>query len=206
MDPPLTQQRQQLPALERHGLREIISLGVAPRPTHQPVEQQLRHIDQHQTGQDFIGPEAVLQSRWNSREHRPAETTKHQHHNQRQRRLPGGEIDRDRRTEQRPDRQLSLGADIPNIGGIANRQPRPDQHQGRRLDDQFLDRPERGYRLNEVDVERLGRVEAEAGEDDPSGHHGDRDRQQRRQQRHRPGALTAFFQDYLHGAAAVPPA
>ena len=77
-----------------------------------------------------------------------------------------GKEDRQDRAEDRADDELALGADVPGVGEVAERQADRDQDDRRRLDDQLLERPAVGQRLDEVDVERLERIDAVEREDD----------------------------------------
>jgi hypothetical protein len=68
-------------ALKRR-LRKVETLRIAPGTAHQPVEEQLRDIDQHQAGQDLIGVEARLQEGRHGGIGRAASHAEHQHQRQ----------------------------------------------------------------------------------------------------------------------------
>ena len=53
-----------------------------------------------------------------------------------------GEVDGNHAAQHGADGELALGADVPDIGPIADRETDADQHQRRRLDDELLDRPD----------------------------------------------------------------
>ena len=63
--------------------------------------------------------------------------------------------------------------------------PDADKHQRRGLHDELLDRPHRRHRLDEVDVERLQRVEPARGEDHGSNAHREPDGDDRGERGHR---------------------
>ena len=65
-----------------------------------------------------------------------------------------------------PIDELALGADVPVVGEVADRQADGDQDERRRLDDELLARPALGQRLDEIDVERRERIDAVEREDD----------------------------------------
>ena len=151
----LDQDRHRRDGIERGRGREIEALRIAPRPAHQIVEQQVGDIDQHQAGEDFAGAEAHLAQRRDQRIERAAERAEHQHRRQH----PGAGIgamgdDREPAAAHRADDELAFGADIPDIGEIAERQADRDHHQRRRLHGDFLQREGIGQRLDEIDVER----------------------------------------------------
>ena len=56
-------------------------LRIAPRPAHQPVKKQLRHIDQHQRRENFIGVEARFEQARNGAIKRPADNAHDEHDN-----------------------------------------------------------------------------------------------------------------------------
>ena len=55
----------------------------------------------------------------------------------------------------RTDQELSLRADVPDVGDIAKRQADGDHHQRRRLDGDFLQREGVGQRLDKINVQCL---------------------------------------------------
>ena len=46
------------------------------------------------------------------------------------------------------------------LARIADGESGADEHQRRRLDDELLERPERGQRLDEIDIEPVQRIDA----------------------------------------------
>ena len=82
--PSCAQGRQELPVLEGDRLREVVSVGVPPRPPHQPVEEVLRDVHQHQAGQDLVGSEPVAEQRRDPGPRHAAEHAQHQHERKRE--------------------------------------------------------------------------------------------------------------------------
>ena len=165
----------------------------------------LGDVDQHQADQDLVGVEAVAQQRDDGGPEHAAEHA--------------GEQDRGddpapgrpcrpaarRRRRDRADHELALGADVPDVGAEAHRQAERDQHQRRRLDRQLAQRVGVLRRLDEEDVEPAQRVLAEQQEQHVPITHGDRQRQQRRGERHQPRRLRAGFK-LKHGRPPSRPA
>ncbi len=189
--------------LEALRLWKIIALRVAPRAADQPVEKQLRDIDQHQAGQDFVGVETRLQKCGNARVERAAGNAHQKHQRQDHRRMPLGIENRQDRARDRPDRELALGADIPVVRAVTDRKPDRDQDQRCGLDGQFMQRPDFQKRLDKETVERRARVLAERPEQDRPADQCQHQRQKRREnrkQRRDAGTLLQF------NAHALPPA
>ena len=114
---------------------------------------------------------AVLEQRRDCAIGHAADHAHHQHGNQRQRRLPGGKHDRHHAAENGAHGQLAFGADVPHIGEITHGKAGADQHQRRCLHQKLLDRPLRRERLDEIDIERIERIEAAQRKDDGAGDH-----------------------------------
>jgi hypothetical protein len=98
--------------------------------------------------------------------------------------MPAREQDRDQRPGDRPDRQLALGADVPDVGHVADGKAGAHQDQRGRLDDELFDRPQGGHRLDKIDMERIQRVETARRKDDGTGEQSQSDRHNRRKPDH----------------------
>ena len=73
--------------------------------------------------------------------------------------------------EDRAHRELSLRADVPDVGAVPRREPDGAEHQGRGLQEQLADAVARRDRLHEEDVERLARIDAERREERAADDH-----------------------------------
>ena len=98
----------------------------------------------------------------------------------------------------RADDELAFGADIPDIGDVAEREPNGDHHQRRRFDDDLLQREAVGQGLDEIDVERADRILAHDREQDRKGDDRQRHRDQRRSDRNDGRPFGALFKHQLH--------
>ena len=203
--------RQQLPIGERHGLREVMARRIAPGAAHQPIEQQLHDIDQHEAGQNLIGAEAVLEEGRNRGPGHAARHTQRQHDDEGERRLPFRKEHRDCAADDGAGGELALGPDVPDIGQIGDRQTGADQGKGCCFDGELLKLPEIVVlpgpeifdRVEEIDAQRLERIETLQREDDGASDDGERDGDDRRQHRHLPRMLAALFKQKPHGSSPL---
>ena len=193
-----------MPVVEVDGLGKVVPLGVAPRSAHEPVQEVLGHVHQHEAGKDLVGAEAVAQERRRRRPRSAAEHAQQQHGGNGQRRVPLGGQNGNGGARQGAGDELALGADVPEVGAEADRQTGADQRQRRGLDHQFLQRPQGGQRTDEVDVDAIQRIDAAGGEQDAPEQHGERQGDERRGHLHGPAALRAFLQHQLHAPASRP--
>ena len=118
---------------------KVQALRIAPGAADQIVHAEIGDIDQHQAGEDFAGAEAHPADRRNQPVQGAAECAQDQH--DRQHPMPDiGAVS----THGEPaaahgaDHKLPLGADIPDIGDVTQRETDRDHHQRRRLHHDFL--------------------------------------------------------------------
>src|SRR6516225_2038426 len=142
--------------------RKIVSLRIAPGTANQIVKKKIGDINQHQAGKNFARTELHLADRGDERIERASQRAEHEHGGQHP--VPGvGAVglDREPASRHRADEELSLGADVPDIGEITEREAERDHHQGGRLHCDLLQRIGVGERVDEVDPERRKRILAE---------------------------------------------
>ena len=113
--------RQKLRRGERRGLREIVPVRILPRAADQIVEHLQRDIDQHQGGQHLGHPIARLQERGDRRPGHAAHDPRRDHQRNDPEALRIGQSEGDARAGERADDVLPLGADVPDLGLIAER-------------------------------------------------------------------------------------
>ena len=101
-------------------------------------------------------------------------------------RLLGG-ADGDAAAEDRPEDELPLGADVPDVGAKAHREAQRDEHERRRLHRQLGEGASAAHRLDEEDEEPVDRALAEEREqadaDDQRDGHGEDRREDRHEAR-----------------------
>ena len=187
-------------------LREVEALGIAPRVVDEQRQHQRRDVHEHQRRQDLVRVEARAQPRRDRGPRRAAEDAREHHQRQHERRLAAVQRERDAAAGDRAQRELAFGADVPDVGAVAGREPRRDQHQRRRLEQELADAVERVDRLHEERVERVERVLPHRGEQ----HEADRDRRQGGDQRRRPAERarrlgTRFEADHRVGRRRADP-
>ncbi len=139
--PAFDQGRHRRDRIEFGGGGEIHAVRIAPRPAHQIVHAEIGDIDQHQTGEDFAGAETHPANRRDQRVERAADRAQEQHG--RQHPMAGvGAVGAhgEPAAADGADDELALGADIPDIGDVTERQADRDHHQRRRLDGDLLQR------------------------------------------------------------------
>ena len=103
-----------------YGPGKIVAVGIPEHAARQPVEKQLRGVDQHQACQDLVGVEPVLEK---SRDRTPggaAGHAKQEHQRQGQPCLETGQQYRHQRAENAAHDELAFGADIPVVGTVAD--------------------------------------------------------------------------------------
>ena len=114
-------------AAKLHRLREVEAVRVLPGPEHEPGEEQVRDVDEHQADQDLVRVEAVPEERrrWRPtprRRRRPPATTQREEDPRRQRDLEASSP-----TARAPpprdgaEQELPLGADVPHVRAEAER-------------------------------------------------------------------------------------
>lgn len=183
---------------ERSRFREVHALRVAPRATHEPVEKELGHIDQHQARQYLVRIHMRLQEGRYRREERSAKHAEKHHQRQYQRRLPIVEKYRQGRAGDCAHDELTLCADVPVVGAEADGEPDADQDQRRRLDREFVQRPDLAQRLHEKAVERGYRILAEKCEHHAAEDDGQRKCDERRKDGKQRRGLRALFEFNAH--------
>jgi hypothetical protein len=125
--------------IEFRGGREIESSRIAPGTAHHVVEEKIRHIHQHQAGENLAGAEPDFADRRDQRVKCTGRGTEQQHRGK----YPGPGVGAVRFHRQPTagdgaDQELSFGADVPDVGKIAQRQTNGDHHQRCRFDRDFL--------------------------------------------------------------------
>ena len=179
-------------------------MRVSPRPSNQPVEEILRDVHQHQTREDLVGSEPVAEQR-GDRGPRHAAEHAHQHHERkREGRCDVRRQDRNGAARDSARRELALGADVPEVRPEADRETGADQHQRGGLHDELLDRPQGRHRLDEVDVERMQRIEPARGENDAAHQDRECDGDHGRGRGHHRTRLRALLELQPHAAAPPP--
>ena len=176
---------------EGDRLREVVAVRVLPRPVDEVVEKLLGDVDEHQADEDLVGVEAVAQQ---GDDRRPEHAAEHAAGEHRQEEPVAGVLAREHRDAaggDRADDELPFGADVPDVGAKAHRQAERDQQQRRRLDRELGQRVDALHRLDEEDREAAQRVLAEENEQAGADDDRDRERDQRRGDRHRPRRLGA---------------
>ena len=169
MDPrPVINDRQQACIRERAGFREVESFGVAPRPMHKEAQEQCCDIGQHQAGQDFVGIESGAQKRRYRPPEGPANRPKNKHCGQKEHAFTVMKIQRKTTAEYGAHGQLTLGTDVPDIGAEPHRQPDGNDHKRTCLNKQFRKSVAVVDRQDEESIERIERVLAHKGKDDPA--------------------------------------
>ncbi len=166
--------------MEEARFREVVALRIAPGPVHQGGEEQDRNVGQHQAGQDLVGFEARLQP---SRDRRPGHATRRaedDHRRQQERALHLVEGKRETAAGNRPDGELSLGADVPDVGAKAERQADSDEDDRRRLHEKLGETIKRADRRDEKLVEPLQRTAPHEREDGGSAQNRERHGEKRR--------------------------
>ena len=176
-------------------------MRIAPWAAHQPVKEQLGDVDQHQADEDFVGVEAGFQECRNAGKQSTADSPHNQHQRQNKRRLPLRHENRQHGAADRPHSKLTLGADIPVVGAIADRQPHRDQDQGGRLDCQFVQRPDFQQRLDEKAVQCVDGVLAQHPEHNGAGNQRQNQGQNGRENRKQAGCAGASFKLNAHWQA-----
>ena len=152
--------------IEHACLRKIEAVGVAPGAVHQPGNEELRNIDQHQRHQDFIGIEAGAKCGWDGG---PRHATCHA--GKRKQWQEDGGFERAVERQRSPAcsdgarNVLALCANVPYIGAKAHRKADRDQHQGCGLQEELGDALKIFERKQEEHAHRVNRVFAERGED-----------------------------------------
>ena len=124
--------------------------------------------------------EAVAQQRGDAGPGHAARDAREQHGGRHPGAAAGPGEQRDAAAGQRAEHELALGADVPDVGTEADRQPETDQQQRRCLEQQLADRVGRAQRLPEEDLQALERVLAQQREQRHPHQHRDGQRQQRR--------------------------
>ena len=181
------------------ALREIESFRIAPRLVHQPAQQEVGDVNQHQAHQDFVGVEAGAQQRRDRRPQHAADGAGDDHRGQNQAAFAAVKIQCDTACKDGAEDELTFGTDVPDVRPIAACQADPDQHQRRSLEQQLGKPVEIVDRVDEERVERLHRVLAQRREQDEPGDHGQHRRKQRRQIAHDARRFRARFEFEPHG-------
>ena len=178
---PLEQRADARRRIEGRRGGKVHSLRIAPRTAHHVVEAEIGDIDQHQAGEDFAGAEIHAADRRDKTVERAAERAEHEHGRQHPMADIGAVGAHGKPTSAHcAGDELAFGADVPDVGDVAEREPNRDHHKRRRLDGDLLEGERVGQRLDEIDPDRVHRVLAHDREQDREGddrqHHGDQGR------------------------------
>ena len=123
----LEQRRHRRDRIEFGRGRKIQARRIAPGPAHQIVHAEIGDIDQHQAGEDFAGAEtAPCRSRGSAR--RARRRARRESASPAAPKCPTSVplvSHREPAAAHRADDELALGADVPDIGDVAERQDRP---------------------------------------------------------------------------------
>ena len=103
--------------------------AIAQRAGHEIIKQLERHAGQHECRQDLAGVAAHAQERRDPRPRRAGERADDNHRRQDQHRIAVLEGERERPGGDTADDQLTLSADIPHVGAVADREALRDQQQ-----------------------------------------------------------------------------
>jgi hypothetical protein len=166
--------------LEGLGLREVVAGRVLPGAIDQVAQHHVGHVHQHQADQDFIGIEAVAQQRGDAGPHHAAGHARQQ--NGQHDPAAGGLVGHQRHAAGKhgTNHKLSFGADVPDVGAEAHRQPQRNDQQRRGLDHQLAHGIRRLDGLPEEHLQAAHRVLAQGREQQHADDHGDHQRQDRR--------------------------
>ncbi len=185
------QDRRRCRSTEDRGLGKAITFRIFPGAGHEIDQQQLRHIGQHQAGQDLAGIEPGSQQRWDCCPNHAAQQA-HQHH---RREGPPttvlADMQREAAGEDGAQGELAFGADIPDIGAKAQRQADADQDQRRCLDAKLRQASGRDDRRHQEGIEGGAGIMPHEGENATRRDHGQNESQDRRCIGPEGGALPA---------------
>jgi hypothetical protein len=177
--------------LEQPAFREVQAVWVAQWAVHQRAQHQHRHVGQHQADQDLVRIEPGAQEGRDGGPGGAAGDAGQRH--QRQQPPAGGGVERQRdaAARQRADRELALGADVPESAAEAGRQADGDQDQRGGLHGQLGEAAQGGERGDEDQRQRLQRRLPEGGEQDGAGRQRQQDGDERRGIEHGARGLQA---------------
>ena len=187
--------------VEHLGLGKAIALRIAPGTGDQIDQDELRHIGQHQAGQDLVGVEARAQPGGDGG---PGHAAQHAGQDHRRHQPARYAVVESQRPSPPPaSAPIVYWPSAPMFQTLARKpsdSPVAIRISGRRLDQQLGSAVAGGQRLDEEGVERLAGVLAQDGEDQRRGDEREDDRQQRRAIAPRPGEFAARFKP-KHAAA-----
>ena len=103
------------------------------------------------------------------------------------------------------EQELPLGADIPDLRAVANRQPNRDQHKRCRLHRHFLQAPGIRERIEEISAQRRHRILAKQRKHDGRRYQRKRHRNQRGDQHEADWRFGATLHHKLHHTAIPAP-
>jgi hypothetical protein len=109
---------------------KIEPTGVTPWAAHQIIQNEQRDVGQHQRREDFVGAKLHLQEGRNTAIERATDHSEDQHCRQRCPTGPFWKQDRGNGTENRAHGELPLGADVPDVGAVTDRQTQCDEDKG----------------------------------------------------------------------------
>ncbi len=198
MSVPANGVRQELRRSERRGLREVVPVRILPRAADQIVEHLQRDIDQHQRGEHLGHPVACLQKRRDRRPGHAAHNPRRDHQRDHPEALRIGESESDARARQRADDVLPLGADVPDLGLIAEREAERDDDERRRLRCDVLPFVRGDYGRDERLIDRARPVEADQLKDDRAEQHGEKHGGDRRRDLHETARRQPLFKPDAH--------
>ena len=107
---------QKRPAFEADRFREIVAVRIAPRAAHQPVEEKLCDVHEHEAGEDFVHPESVSEQGGDARPRHSSERAEQEHRGQHQEGVPTRRENGHRGAGDGPGRELTFRADVPEVG------------------------------------------------------------------------------------------
>ena len=189
---------QQLRRGEGRGLREIVSVRILPRAADQVVEHLQRDVDEHQGGEHLGHPVARPQERRDRGPGHAAHNPRRDHQQDDPEALRIGESERDARARQRADDVLALGADVPDLGLIAERQAERDDDERRRLGCDVLPFVRGDYGRDEGLIDRARPIEADQLKDDRAQSHGQEHGGDRRRDLHEAARRQPLFKPDAH--------
>ncbi len=180
------------------GLREIMAVRILPRAADQVVQHLQRDIDQHEAGKHFGDPEARFQERRDRRPEHAAQNARRDYERDDPEPFSIGQGEGDARAGERADDVLALGADVPDLGLIAERKAEPDDDERRGLGQHVLPFVGGDDRRDKRLVDRARPVEADQLKDDCAEQHRQKDGGDRRRDLHEAARRQALLKSDAH--------
>ena len=191
--------------LQRLGLRPAVARLGAPGTVDHVAQQEPGHVGEHQGREDLVGVEAHLQEGGQRRPRHAAERAGNEHRGQEPRALRVRKREREAAAGHRPEHELALRPDVPDVGPKADREPHRAERERRHFQAQLSDGVEIPKRREEEGAQDRQRLQAQEHEERAAEHDARGGRGQGRREAHRAGGLRARFKAKRHDPAPAGP-